>query len=255
MNLAEFERVKKRSKTFKHTSLDYVSHEELDLFEIIHGEDYMILKGPHKTGTHYHFAANNKHFIDHIEGQAFVSFVPREWVDYFSSRAFKIDGMYNDFFSSDLSFQGPYEFLNVSEVKQASEVTLSCYEMSRGFRGETSEFFAAWLEGRHASLEKDAHSNVIVLREDGVIKGLAVVAMYGYEKGPTLWIRELAVRPEFQKQGLGYKLMTGAMTYGKDRGARKAFLACDELNVHAIHLYEKFGFVRGDDPQIDMIRR
>lgn len=83
------------------------------------------------------------------------------------------------------------------------------------------------------------------------------VATYDYqsEKGPIVWIREIAVNPRFQNKGIGRRLIIKALSYGKKYRATRAFLAADENNVSAIHLYTSIGFLPGDnESQIDMLK-
>jgi ribosomal protein S18 acetylase RimI-like enzyme len=75
------------------------------------------------------------------------------------------------------------------------------------------------------------------------------------QKGPIAWIREVAVRPEYQRMGIGRKLVTQALSYGKENGAVRGFLQADECNIYAIHLYESLGFVSNKhEVQIDMFK-
>ena len=82
------------------------------------------------------------------------------------------------------------------------------------------------------------------------------MAIYGHgsEKGSILWVRELAVSPKSQGQGIGRKLLKQALTYGIDHGAKRSFLMADECNFNAKKLYEDIGFIPSlDEVQIDMI--
>ncbi len=83
-------------------------------------------------------------------------------------------------------------------------------------------------------------NKVIVKEVDGEIVGFCCVSIYS--EGTILWIRELAVSPDFQGNGIGKELMKMALNYGLLEGAKKSFLAVDIENSTAIHLYRQFGF-------------
>lgn len=49
-------------------------------------------------------------------------------------------------------------------------------------------------------------------------------------------------------------LLAQALAYGRAHGASRAFLAADECNTNALHLYQRMGFVpKADEVQIDML--
>jgi ribosomal protein S18 acetylase RimI-like enzyme len=101
------------------------------------------------------------------------------------------------------------------------------------------------------------HQTVLVKKDEHIkIIGLVVVGLYGFdsERGLTVWIRELVVDQNYQGMGIGQNLLSDGLSYGKDHGAKKAFLHVDELNENAIHIYRKFGFCSTEDGQIDMIK-
>jgi ribosomal protein S18 acetylase RimI-like enzyme len=116
----------------------------------------------------------------------------------------------------------------------------------------------SWIHNEEpAAAETDTENYAVVIhRENDEIVGLVCTAVYGFdcEEGPVSWIREVAVHPNYQNRGIAGKLILQAMNYGKRFGAVRAFLMADECNEHAIHLYEKLGFVaKKDDNQIDML--
>lgn len=65
---------------------------------------------------------------------------------------------------------------------------------------------------------------------------------------------EITQRCRNQNQGIARKLLKQAFAYGIEYGATKAFLAADEQNAGAIHLYQSMGFVAStEEAQIDMV--
>lgn len=84
---------------------------------------------------------------------------------------------------------------------------------------------------------------------------MCCVGLYGFEseKGTVLWIREIAVRPQYQKKGIGRLLLEHAILWGQENNAKRSFLACDAENYNAIRLYESFGYRKEDERgQINM---
>lgn len=60
------------------------------------------------------------------------------------------------------------------------------------------------------------------------------------EKDPGIF--GLAVRPDFQHQGFGRRLLALILNHLFDRGALCVKLEVDSKNDHALHLYQKIGF-------------
>jgi len=132
---------------------------------------------------------------------------------------------------------------------------MSCCGKSRGFTGQTPHWVKSWIAREDDSIQNQA---ILIHRNDSNdIVGIVCVGTYGHESenGAIVWIREVAIMPEYQNQGIGRKLLKQALSCGKKYGAKKAFLAVDECNTSAIHLYKSFGFKPSEeDSQIDMIK-
>lgn len=52
------------------------------------------------------------------------------------------------------------------------------------------------------------HSCVFAAELDNIVVGVCLLNIYGYdqEKGSVLWLRQLAVDPEFHNNGIGFSL-------------------------------------------------
>ncbi|MCH4886051.1 GNAT family N-acetyltransferase [Acidaminobacter sp. JC074] len=244
MKINDFRDIKEKLKDFKYTSMTYMDFDEMKAYDIIKNTGEIILA---KHGHKYHYACHDlEALMTVIDKKAFIPFVHGSWVERLKACGFEIVAHYQDYFSSLEVDYTPYTLAKLSDAKRLSDITKACYKQSRGFMGEEVAWIENWLQ--------TDHHNIVLTKEDDEIVGLAIVALYGFDKGPTLWLRELAVHPDYQQKGYGRQLMAKAMTYGYDRGARKAFLAADKLNIHAIKLYEDFGFKASGDSQIDMER-
>ncbi|MCL2462672.1 MAG: GNAT family N-acetyltransferase [Defluviitaleaceae bacterium] len=150
------------------------------------------------------------------------------------------------------------DFITLGEYAAASDVTMSVRFQSREFAGESPEWFESWVKGSdpNAAEVGATDCSVIVHREGTMLAGVVCVGIYGYDspKGAVLWVREIAVRPEFQGRGVGRKLLQQALAYGTAKGAKRAFLIADNCNANAIHLYKSAGFAaREDEVQLDMV--
>ena len=193
-----------------------------------------------------------------------VSDVPGEWQDKFRAHGFCEYARYQDYWLEELIPPGAeyndYSFLQPEECAAASELTAACRGQSRGFEGETPEWFSLWLRGEEEGQRACRCRNAAVLthKTNGKIDGISCTATYahGSEKGAVIWLRELAVHPDFQGWGIGRKLLAQTLRYGAEHGARRAFLHTDTQNAAAIHIYTDAGFrPREGEEQTDMIWR
>ena len=76
--------------------------------------------------------------------------------------------------------------------------------------------------------------------EDGIVKLAGYIGMYrSFEEGS---ITNVAVFPEYRKQGIGQKLVEAAKAEAKSVGIEAIFLEVRVSNHPAISLYEKMSF-------------
>lgn len=210
----------------------------------------------------YIWAANDSSVLINalsIDDDFILSFVPKHWISHMENAGLQIRNAWHDYYIYDLgardfSASFKHDLLRYSEIDIASEITLQCKEQSRGFTGQTPKWFYQWLNNSNI---KD--TAVLVSRTaDDKITGLACVGLYGHDSsnGPIVWIKEVAASPSFQRRGIGKGLVSKALICGKERGARKAFLAVDEDNTNAIRLYKSLGFKPSkEDSEINMIKK
>lgn len=130
--------------------------------------------------------------------------------------------------------------IELHEYKQASLITQACKEVSRGFYGEELEFIQEWNEADHSCvLVAELHKEVV---------GVCLLNIYGFESdnGPILWLRQLAVDPNYHNKGIGTLLITKGLRWGVTNGAKQSFLAVDRENKNAIKIYNKSGYTYND---------
>ena len=123
-----------------------------------------------------------------------------------------------------------YRKLNISDL----ELVL---EMNKNFR----DGFIFKENARQFLL--DPKNWIFACIEDKKIIGFA----YGYElnrldnKGNMLYIHEVGVHPEYQRQGIGFQILTSLKEICKLTDICRFFLITQKHNIAACKLYEKTG--------------
>ena len=264
LNSKKFDQIKQRALSFRHSSFQYIDFDGLDDYRVIADNDSLILLWGYSAPSQswqYHWAADSAaNFIPHLTADKpfILTFVPKEWVPALEAAGLRIRSVWHDYFRKsldDITIEPELElnFLSIPEAEEASEVTLRCKGLSRGFSGQSADWFRKWLSSN------DMVRDPAILghrSEDGELVGVLCTGLYGQEnqQGGVVWVKEVAVAPGHQGQGIGRHLITQALYYGKRHGARKAFLAVDEENIGAIHLYESLGFVASEEEgEINMV--
>lgn len=268
MTEANFSRIESVLSRYEFSSMNYIDYSDVSDYQIVsENEDILLLHGFHREvgGYEYHWAANSSEALLASlpkDSPCFITFIPHDWVESFEKAGFAIRNAWHDYFMDSLDSiedRKDMEFLDETECVAASEVTKACAGQSRGFTGQTPDWIREWLlHSEEESMETGIRNKaILVMRSEGnEIVGILCTCTYAHEseKGAISWIREVAVRPEYQGKGLGRRLILQALSYGRTFGAKRAFLAADECNTNAIHLYESIGFRAGSDKsQIDMI--
>lgn len=213
-----------------------------------------------------HFAANGSAPVLEVlpKGELLVSFLPETWLSAFEAVGFALRDHWRDYYLQSLdelpAVPAPC-LLTAHEAAEASALTRACAGDSRGFTGQTADWFCDWLSGREENLaDSDAAAPAVLLQRDelGQLIGLAATAVYGFDnpKGALCWIRELCVANDLRRRGIGRKLLAQTLHYGREHGAKRGFLAVDEQNKGAIALYRSMGFRPNekDAGQIDLYR-
>ncbi|MDH8676869.1 GNAT family N-acetyltransferase [Fusibacter bizertensis] len=243
MNNDQFERIIDMAKDKKYSSLNYVDFEDLsDAMIVVDEAEVKLLLDRSKEPNEIYYAADDlKYTLDVIKEHSIIGlikFIPLEAIPLFEQHGFDIHCIFQDYILRDLdqltglkSQAIEMQFASIEDAKALAKLSQACKGMSRGFYGETEEWFIEWL----------AENKVLVHRIDGEIVGFCCISIYS--DGEVLWIRELAVSPKFQGRGIGRNLLKAGLSYGHIQGAKKGFLAVDTENANAIHLYKQFGFV------------
>jgi len=244
-------------KNFKYSSMNYIDIDDIKDAEILYdSDDLVLLLDKSKELAMLHFATNDfspvVKAIANIPDNLRLHFVPREYAAELSDLGFTEYAEWADFWNYDIaktasriSGGSQPKFLTKSECEEVAAVSRQCEYQSRGFEAIPSEDFMELLNDGN---------KVIIYQNDSVIAGFCCVPIYN--ENTTLWIKAIAVDPEYQGQGIGKKLMGQAIKYGSQSGASKGFLASDLLNTNAHSLFMKFGFhPKETDTELQMIRQ
>ncbi len=246
-----------KAREYQFTSLAYADAEDMQNASlVVDSEDAIFMFTRLDDKIKIDWAANakdaflsglNKTITSLIEGEGIkdieVDFIPVEYLDEMSRQGFEIVSEWVDFWKNnmdkaDIKTPGNLRIDEITdnEYDKASAITKACKGLSRGYYGETAEWLREWHEAEH--------SNIFVAKLEDSIVGVCCVSLYGFEseKGAVLWLREVAVTPEFHSKKIGLNLICHALDWGRACGAKRSFLACDMDNRKGISLYEGLGY-------------
>lgn len=262
-----------KAQSYKYSSMKYLDLEDLHMNPdedlMIEQSDAMIICKKTRNDYKILWAAETydaflnvigeleshfNHLLINGPGRIYIDFVRPEFIPPLERIGFRIESQFVDFWHDDISKMKLIEdnlvFIRHTvpeDYEAVSLITKACKGLSRGFHGEEVEFVREWNE--------DEKSCVLLAALEGTTVGVCFVNVYGHEseKGPVLWIRELAVDPKFQNRGIGHRLIEHGLQWGLCNGAKRSFLAVDKQNSKAIHLYHQLGYKCTDEiGQINM---
>jgi aminoglycoside 3-N-acetyltransferase I len=91
-------------------------------------------------------------------------------------------------------------------------------------------------------LEEDSFFVFVALLQDKVVGGLTSYTLQQYySESPLVYIYDLAVKTEFQRQGIGKMLVSAITGYCKKIGIEEVFVQADEADDYAIKFYHSTG--------------
>ena len=266
MDIKTFQNIKKRAMTFTYHSFSYIDDIAYLSYELLYDQqEGIILRGFIEDHEMYHilWATHDISFLLkylHLPKTIFM-FIPKLWKDQLLDHGMKEYGILREYWKvkmQDIDGEVELSDLNETYSQAISDVTKECLLESREFHGESKTFVENWILEKDSYLReiKAKHTKIFGYFHEKELIGVVFLTIYGENKmhKKTLWIRELAVKRAYQHQGIGRKLMKNALQYGKLHAVDRAFLMADDLNIHAIKLYQSFGFVpHMEDEQIDLI--
>ncbi|EQA35951.1 FR47-like protein [Leptospira inadai serovar Lyme str. 10] len=91
-------------------------------------------------------------------------------------------------------------------------------------------------------LKNEAFFVFVALFEEKVVGGLTTYTLHQYySRLPLVYIYDLAVLTEFQRQGIGKSLIAKTTEYCKEIGMEEVFVQADLADTHAIDFYRSTG--------------
>jgi GNAT superfamily N-acetyltransferase len=253
MEHSNIEAIIHRAAIFNYSTIHELADAECASAEIIaNGAACVVLSVPSKHDKEIYWTANNAECIlrplDEVEGRINIRFVPSGAVQEFMKHGYIIKAQYIDYFNSDIAMTlgntSDIDIVNFAVLEDApvlAAIAASCVDAEPAFADMDNQWFSEWL----------GENKVIVTDRDGEIAGFCCVGRYA----DVVWIRGMAVRPDLQSRGIGRRLLTQALVYGYDGGAKRAFLHVDKNNNRAITLYNKMDFIATDgEGEIVMVR-
>ncbi|HSF87821.1 MAG TPA: GNAT family N-acetyltransferase [Saprospiraceae bacterium] len=89
-------------------------------------------------------------------------------------------------------------------------------------------------------LNKDSFIVIVAMQEDTVIAGLTAYVLDQYHSTlPVLYVQDLAVMHDFQRKGVGSKLMEYVVRYARDHGFQQMFIQAELEDDYAVEFYRK----------------
>ncbi len=259
--------IKKDIKHYAYHSFHYVDWDELSSYKLMFkSEEGLYVHGFRKDHQmdELLWATNDcNHLIKYALTfkNTLLSFIPKPWQEQLKQAGLIEYGVIRDYWLHDISRyknNPQLQCLSLFDAQNISDVTKDCLMVSREFHGESKDDVEAWLSGKDYHLQSIQAKDIAIMgyHVDQELVGVVFVAIYGHqsEKGPILWLREIAVKRAYQGKGIGRMLLENAIAYGYHHGAKRSFLAADDLNRGAIHLYTSLGYQpHQEDEQIDFI--
>jgi len=256
MNEKEYYEIQVQSKKYKYSypfnHMDYCDFDNAHI--LVHTDTLILIADKENTHNNIYWSFDDTteflSSLENLSGKITVDFVPNALVDTFTAHGFKISAEYIDFFNNNLpettefiAHNSEIELVSCEDKEAFRQMSLLCVEQSRGFFYESEEWYMDWAR----------ENDILAVRHAGNIIGYCCVSIYG--NNTVVWVRRLAVAPEWQGKGIGEGLLRQALVYGFQKGAHRAFLHVDSSNESAILLYRKFSFSAvGDEGQIIMQR-
>ena len=82
----------------------------------------------------------------------------------------------------------------------------------------------------------------VAKHNDEVIGGLTAYVLHQYySEKPVAYLYDLAVKPAFQRQGVGKELVAALNAHCRERGFQEVFVQADKADDYAIDFYRKTG--------------
>ncbi|KOY88127.1 acetyltransferase [bacterium 336/3] len=96
-------------------------------------------------------------------------------------------------------------------------------------------------------IQNDAFHVFVAILDKKVIGGLTAYTLYHYfGNSPLIYIYDLAVKPEYQRQSIGKQLITHLQTFCKTENIHEIFVQVDIEDSHALDFYRSTGAISNE---------
>ncbi|SEL53584.1 Acetyltransferase (GNAT) family protein [Olivibacter domesticus] len=132
------------------------------------------------------------------------------------------------------------------EIKKLGHGLMSFIELIRIFEDvfEMENFKMPEDEYLQKILAEDNFSVFVAVKDEKVVGGLtAYLLKQYYAERPLLYVYDLAVKTEHQRQGIGRLLISAVTEYSKEIGAEEMYVQAEEIDQHAVTFYHSTGAV------------
>lgn len=95
-------------------------------------------------------------------------------------------------------------------------------------------------------LAKEDFFVFVAVLDNNVVGGLTAYTLQQYYSvSPIVFIYDIAIKTEVQRQGIGKRLISKVTNYFRDHGYEEMFVLADEIDEHAIEFYRSTGATEG----------
>ena len=131
------------------------------------------------------------------------------------------------------------------DEKYAPDFARLNYEwIDRYFRVEPHD--RATLDDPITSIIEPGGEIFFAVNADGRVAGTVALIPDGQDR---VELAKMAVSSDFQRNGIGDRLMRACLEYARQKGKSSIFLLSNTKLIPAINLYRKYGFVETDPPE------
>jgi ribosomal protein S18 acetylase RimI-like enzyme len=101
------------------------------------------------------------------------------------------------------------------------------------------DVFDATIDPRRLATYLEAGGHLLIVARSGeqVVGQVAAYVHHHVDQASDLYIDNLGVCPEFQRQGIARRLVDDMMAWGKEFGCEQAWIVTDTDNIAARNLY------------------
>lgn len=132
------------------------------------------------------------------------------------------------------------ETTNAEKLSELVDLYEDVFEMEK-FKKPSLNYF-------EQMLSKDSVIIFVAEKDNKIIGGLTAHILHStYFESAEIYIYDLAVKREFQRQKVGTKLMKSFEDYCRKSGFEEFFLQADTIDKHAIDFYTKIGGLIEED--------